>query len=185
MRGLVSRCALLAVLLVVAMPMGLVAQEPGEEPADHHGEGGDGEGGYGEGGHGEGFHKNSIAVFLGATQAEKEDGEREDPQFTLGFDYERRLNETFGIGAVLDLVLEGHREGILAASGVMHFGEAKFLLAPGVERVRDSGDLAGVVRLGLMYSFPAGSVHLEPSLFYDVTEEGGTWVFGLTIGHEW
>jgi hypothetical protein len=26
---------------------------------------------------------------------------------------------------------------------------------------------------------------LEPSVFYDLTEEGGAWVLGLTIGHGW
>lgn len=181
MSGRALRIGLL-VLLLVAAPLTLGAQEHGEEAgesAEQHGEP------VHEGGEHEGFHKNSIAVFLGSTQAEEEHGERDDPQFTLGFDYERRLSEVFGIGAILDLVLEGHREGILAAAGAFHWGEAKFILAPGVERVRDSGDLAGIMRFGLMYSFPAGHVHLEPSVFYDVTEEGGTWVLGLTIGHEW
>ena len=37
----------------------------------------------------------------------------------------------------------------------------------------------------LLGGVPAGKVHLEPSVFYDLTEEGGTWVLGLTIGHEW
>lgn len=188
MSGYGSRTGVL-VLVLVALPMGLGAQEHGEEAAEsaeHQGES-HGES-HEESGHGEdehGFHKNSIEVFLGSTQAEKHGGERDDPRFTLGFDYERRLSQVFGIGAVLDLVLEGHREGILAATGVAHWGQAKFILAPGVERVRDGGDTAGVVRFGLMYSFPAGYVHLEPSLFYDVTEEGGTWVLGLSIGHSW
>jgi hypothetical protein len=103
----------------------------------------------------------------------------------LGFDYERRLSRVFGIGAIADFVLEGHREAILAAAFVAHAGQAKFVLAPGVERVREGGGMESVVRFGLMYAFPAGKVHLEPSVFYDLTEEGGTWVLGLTIGHEW
>ncbi len=40
------------------------------------------------------------------------------------------------------------------------------------------------MRFGAQYGFPAGELHLEPSLFYDITEEGGTWVFGLTFAYE-
>ena len=167
----------LAAFLV--LPGGLLAQE---EHGGHEAESEEHEAA--EGRHSEEFEKNSIAIFLGATQAENEDGEREDPQFTIGFDYERRLSKVFGIGAIADFVVAGHRERIIAVAGVAHAGEAKFVLAPGVEYLSDSGEREFIVRLGLMYSFPTGKIHLEPSLFWDVTQEGGTWVFGLTVGHE-
>ena len=175
-------CLLLAVC--VAFPGGLVAQEGhggrgAESNEDHATEGEHGDEGELVEEH---EHKNSIAVFIGATQADKEHGERDDPQFTIGFDYERYLTKVFGVGAILDVVLEGQREGILAVAGVAHAGSAKFVLAPGGERVRDTGDWEGIVRLGFMWEFPVGKVHLEPSLFYDVTEEGDAWVLGLTIG---
>ena len=173
-------CLLLAVC--VAFPGGLVAQEGhgGAESNEDHAT--DGE--HGDVGElvEEHEHKNSIAVFIGATQADMEHGERDDPQFTIGFDYERYLTKVFGVGAILDVVFEGQREGIIAVAGVAHAGSAKFVLAPGGERVRDTGDWEGIVRLGFMWEFPVGKVHLEPSLFYDVTEEGGAWVLGLTIG---
>ena len=63
-------------------------------------------------------------------------------------------------------------------------GAPKLVVAPGVEYLKESGDREGILRLGLMYAFPAGKIHLEPSVFWDVTQEGGTWVWGLTIGKE-
>lgn len=166
----------LSLTACVALPGGLLAQEAeaGTEAQEHSG--------HGE--HGEEFEKNSIAIFIGSTQAEKEDGEREDPQFTFGFDYERRLSKSVGIGALADFVAEGERERIIAVAAVIHAGEAKWILAPGVEYLKDTGDREGVLRLGFMWAFPAGWVHLEPTVFYDLTEAGSTWVLGLTIGHE-
>ena len=49
---------------------------------------------------------------------------------------------------------------------------------------RDSGDREAVLRLDFMWSFLAVKAHLEPSVFNDLTEEGGTWVLSLTIGKE-
>jgi hypothetical protein len=165
---------ILSLIAALGAPPGLVAQEEHEggatESEGHHG------------GHGEEFEKNSIAIFIGATQAEKEDGERESPEFTFGIDYERRLSKVFGVGAVVDFVASGSRERIIAAAAVFHAGEAKLVVAPGVEYLKESGDREGILRLGLMYAFPAGKIHLEPSVFWDVTQEGGTWVWGLTIG---
>jgi hypothetical protein len=163
----------LAAAIYLASPNSIRAQE-----ADHNEHGAEAE-------HGEEHHKNTFSVFFGSTQAELHHGERDDPQFTLGFDYERRLNSVFGVGALVDFVLEGHREAIVAAAVIAHAGFAKFMVAPGVERVRETGDMESIIRFGLMYGFPAGKVHLEPSVFYDATEKGGTWVLGLTIGHGW
>ena len=166
--------AAMALTACLICPPVLFSQEHEAEEAESHAA---------EGEYGEEFEKNTIAVFLGATQAENEEGGRDDPEFTLGFDYERRLTEVFGLGGILDLVLEGHREAILAAAGFFHWGEAKFVVAPGAEREAD-GDVGFIMRFGAQYGFPAGELHLEPSLFYDVTEEGGTWVFGLTFAYE-
>ena len=176
----------IAIAFSLTVPGSLTAQEGHGAPVESEGaeseEAGSEE--HGEA-HGEEHEfKNSVAIFLGTTQAEREHGERDDPQFTIGFDYERILTKHFGVGGILDFVVEGHREAIVAAAAAFHAGPAKFVLAPGGERVRDSGDWEGIVRFGFMWSFPAGKIHLEPSLFYDVTGEGGTWVGGLTIGKE-
>jgi len=169
---------LLTLIICVGFPGGLVAQEHGKEHGEEH----DGMEGEHEEGHGEEHeHKNHIALFIGSTQAEDEHGERDDPQFTLGLDYERRLTRIFGLGALLDVVVEGHREAIVGVAGVFHAGRAEFVVAPAGERVRDTGDWEAVVRLGFLFEFEAGRVALKPSLYYDETEEGGTLVLGLTI----
>ena len=163
--------------LCMAYPSGLVAQEV------HGGEHAAGSEGEGEHGEEHGHHKNHIALFLGSTQAELHHGEREDPQFTLGFDYERRLNNHVVVGGLLDVVLEGHREAILAASLFLHAGSLKGLIAPGVERVRETGDWEFVTRFGVLWEFRVSpSMTLAPVVQYDVTKEGGTWVLGLGIG---
>ena len=58
-------------------------------------------------------HKNHIALFIGSTEGEAEEGEKEDRDFTLGVDYERRLTELIGIGGLYDWVAEGRREFLI------------------------------------------------------------------------
>lgn len=162
----------------VASPGGLAAQEEhgghAADPEDHAAAVGE----HDE----EHHHKNHVALFVGSTQAELEHGEREDPQFTLGLDYERRLTPVVGVGAVLDLVLEGQREGILGLPVFLHAGSFTFQIAPGGERIRDGRDWSFVTRLGVLYDFEVGTMTLAPALFYDFTKEGGTWVVGINIG---
>ena len=38
------------------------------------------------------------------------------------------------------------------------------------------------MRLGAVYNFEVGTLTLAPALYYDVTEEGGTWVAAVDIG---
>ena len=91
MRLAAGRLGIVTVLTLVCYGSApIAAQEEHLEPASEH------EGTSEEHGK-EHFHKNHIALFLGATQAELEHGEREDPQFTLGLDYERRLTRVVGV----------------------------------------------------------------------------------------
>ena len=106
----------LILVFCLALPGGLRAQEEHGVHGEEH------------------QHKNHIALFIGSTQAEVEHGKRDDPQFTLGLDYERRLTQVVGIGALLDVVLEGHREGIIGVPVFLHAGSLTFQLAPGGER---------------------------------------------------
>jgi hypothetical protein len=167
----------LVLALSLAFPMGLTAQE--EHGVEHSAESKE------DGEHGEahGHHKNHVAFFLGSTQAELHHGERDDPQFTLGVDYERRLNEYVGVGALLDAVVEGHREVIIGIPLFLHAGSLKGLIAPGGERVRETGNWEFMTRFGILWEFEiSSSWSLAPVVQYDVTEEGGTWVLGLGFG---
>ena len=179
MRSAAGRLGILTVLALVCFGSApAAAQQEHLEPAGEH------EGTSEEHGK-EHFHKNHIALFVGSTQAELEHGERDDPQFTLGFDYERRLTTVFGIGALLDFVVEGNREGIVGIPVFLHAGNLTFQVAVGGERIRDTGDWEAIGRLGALYEFVVGRKTLSPGLFYDITAEGGTWVVGLNIGKGW
>ena len=128
-------------------------------------------------------HKNHIAFFVGSTEAEEHHGEKEDRDFTLGVDYERRLNSVVGIGGLFDWVVEGRREYLVGVPLFLHAGKhAKFQLAPCYQRIRETGDNAFVFRTGFMWDFFVGKVSLSPTVLYDLTEEQDFLVFGLTVG---
>ncbi len=76
----------------------------------------------GEHGDGHYFHKNHVSMFLGSTQSEKHHGERDDPGFSIGLDYERRLNQAVGVGLLVDWVAEGSREYLIGVPLFLHVG---------------------------------------------------------------
>jgi len=139
------------------------------------------------GGHSEGeHHKNDIALFIGTTQSEEHDGDRDDPNFTLGIDYERRLSRHFGLGLLADFVIEGHREILLGMPLYLHLGKhVRLQAAPAWHKVKDSGDDGYLLRTGLSLDFDIGVGMLSPSVYYDIAEDDNLWVAGLAIGRGW
>ena len=179
----------------------------GDEPsgAEEH-EGGQEHGGEHGGGHH--FHKNHFAVLLSATEAIEDHGEahnggehgnghaethsegtssgKDDPDFTIGFDYERRLSQLIGVGGMFDWVVEGRREFLLGPAGILHpFKGSKFWLAPLAERVRETGNWELVVRIGAGWDIPigkSGKYSIAPNINYDISDEHQLWVVGVAIG---
>ncbi len=132
------------------------------------------------------FHKNHISMFLGATQAEKHHGERDDPGFSIGIDYERRLNQVIGVGFLADWVVEGNREYLLGIPLFLHVGRhAKFQLAPGWHKLNEEHEDGWVFRTGFGWGFEVGKITLTPALYYDITENENIFVAGLEIGKGW
>ena len=192
-----SWLGLLTILTVVAlaMPAPIAAQgEEPEEPSGEHEKGAEHAEKHGEEHE---FHKNHFAVFVGFTEAVEEhaagphgethssgsSGGSDDPDFTIGLDYERRLTKLFGFGAMLDVVVEGRREFLLGPIAFLHpFGGAKFFAAPLWERVEESGDDEFVVRVGAAWDFEIGKYSLAPYAAYDMSEEHDIWVLGVAIG---
>ena len=80
-------------IVTVAAPAVVASQETQEqehsETGEHHEATEEHAEEQGEGHH----HKNHVAVFVGSTEAEERHGEKEDRDFTLGIDYERRLSK--------------------------------------------------------------------------------------------
>ena len=144
------------------------AQEHGEEHGEEH------------------HHKNHFAFFIGSTEAEEHHGEKGDPDFTMGVDYERRLNKWFGAGAMLDFVVEGRREYLVGPLFILHAGKnAKLFAAPCYQRVRESDDGASFAfRMGFAWDFyiRKGKNTIFPAIYYDITEEQNFLVLGVGFG---
>lgn len=184
---------LVVIALFVAVSVGTPARVVAEEQEGHeaageeHGTAEEHEGGEEHGG--EHHHKNHFAVFVGSTEAEEHHGEKGDPDFTMGLDYERRLNKWFGAGAMLDFVVEGQREYLVGPLFILHAGRnAKLFAAPCYQRVRESDDGAGFAfRMGFSWDFyiRKGKNTIFPAIYYDITEEQNFLVLGVGFGLGW
>jgi len=135
--------------------------------------------------------KNHISVFVGATIEPREETKA---SFTLGADYERRLSELWGVGALVDLALGStERTALFGVPVYVHPIEPLELhAAPAVEfsQERDSeGEPEGdsetkfAVRLGGGYEFELARFSIAPEVNIDfVNGEDPTLVFGLAFG---
>ncbi len=171
-------------------------EETGEEHAadEEHGEA------HGEEHH---FHKHHFAAILSLTEAVEEhggdhgdghgdphsegsSGGKDDPDTTIGFDYERRFTRLFGFGGMVDWVAEGRREFLFGPIAFLHpFASSKFWLAPLAERVRETGDWDLVWRIGAGWDFAvgkSGKYSIAPNASYDITGEHELWVVGVAFG---
>lgn len=184
-----------AAVIVAVSPTQVVAQEHEQEEAA---------GAEHEAGEEHEFHKHHFAVIISSTESPEEHGEedhsdghgdthsegssggKDDPDFTIGFDYERRFTKLFGLGGMIDWVAEGRREFLGGPFAVLHpYKGSKFWVAPLAERVRATGDWELVWRIGVGWDFEigkSGRYSIAPNVNYDITEEHELWVVGLAIG---
>ena len=106
---------------------------------------------------------NRIGLFLGATTKDGHTG------FTIGLEYERRLSELIGVGAVAEATPNG-REFVGAVPVFFHpVGGLAFSIGPGFSV--ENGHAHFLVRFGVGWDFelPAG-LSLAPTVSYDLTE---------------
>lgn len=128
-------------------------------------------------------HGHHMAIFVGVTEAEEREGHKEDPQFTLGFDYERRLSKLFGLGAMFDWVAEGKREILIGPIGFIHpYKGLSVTAAPCYQRARKSGHEGFVFRVGGAWDFQMSKYTISPNLVYDLTKEEDFFVVGVCFG---
>jgi hypothetical protein len=186
---------LLSVFLLAVPAM---AQEhPAAETGEHGTEAEAHEHGEGAEHHGYGYHPNHIALFFGVT-----DEEGHDLEFTLGFDYERRLSQRWGVGVMIDHAGGGLRNSVLGVPVFWHpGGKWKLWAAPGVEYHNGRGQVVEghgehgeidedetyfLVRLGVGYDIPlGGSWGLTPNLNVDFVEGERVWVYGVAFTFGW
>ena len=121
------------------------------------------------------FHPNLLALFVGVTY----EGSSEI-DLALGIEYERRLNESFGVG-----VLAKHTFGdldfwVYAVPFAYHTGRWKFYVAPGVEDGKHGSE--SLVRLGGEYAFEVGAWEISPQLDVDFVDGDEVLVLGVTFG---
>ncbi|UCD56890.1 MAG: hypothetical protein JSV16_13870, partial [Candidatus Hydrogenedentota bacterium] len=121
---------LLLSLLFLATPTVATSEESGQ---NEHGET-----------HG---HRHHVALFLGNTHAEGED------EFTIGVDYEYRMDQSVGVGGVIDYA-GGDLESTVVAGGLfLHpYRGLRLLLAPGFENKHGENEF--LFRIGASYQFP-------------------------------
>ena len=131
----------------------------------------------------ESHKKNYVALFLGTTQAEREHGKRDDPQFTIGGSYSRHVNRYFGVGVMIDWVAEGDREILAGVPFYVHpwVNPATFVLAPAIDRDRETKDDSFAFRSGFMWEFERGNMLIAPAVYYDFLEGGDVWVIGVEL----
>lgn len=122
-------------------------------------------------------HRNHLSVFAGATHAEGSD------EATIGLEYEYRLNERFGVGALLDHAGGDLDSTIVAGVVFFHPYEGLLLLAAAGNEHTHHGDEL-VLRAGIGYEFELGAGWtLTPLLNFDFVEHEETKeVYGVSIG---
>jgi hypothetical protein len=147
-------------------------------------------------------HSNELGVFLGGTN------EKDETHSTIGLEYERRLSESFGLGAVVERV-----DGIdawvflapLSFEPVRHLGLVLYA-GPGFETKKREVDVEPAVsthvpegepgdgerdtffvfRTGVGWALELGRLGLHPQVELDLARENGKWesalVFGVAVG---
>jgi len=119
--------------------------------------------------------KNEVAVFLGLTH----EGRR-DNSVAVGVEYERRLNETLGIGALAEFTAGDADFWVFVAPLTIHSDRWKFLLAPGFEYV--DGHTKQLFRLGTGYEFETAGMKITPGLNVDFVDGDAVIIGGVSFG---
>ncbi|MCF6268182.1 MAG: hypothetical protein L3J41_00560 [Melioribacteraceae bacterium] len=143
-----------------------------------------------------GNKKHHVGVFAGATS----NLYLEHTYFTLGVDYEYRLNHSFGLGLIGDYVMADHAETLLMGGIFYHpISSLKIYVGNGVALLtevnkatehEDNNESEGeeksvsyyVFRLGTGYDFHVSGFSVTPTVAWDLINGHSSIVYGLTFG---
>ena len=120
------------------------------------------------------YHKNTIGVFAGITG---EDRRERAP--TLAIEYERRLNEKFGVGFTLERAFGDLDFNLYVAGAAYHSGHWKYFLGAGIEDGEHGNE--SLVRVGLERGFKVGSFEIAPQFAVDFVDGDAVIVFGAAF----
>ena len=120
---------------------------------------------------------SSLAIFLGGST------NKDASAFTIGADYQYRINKIFGVGALIDHAAGDLQSTIIGPALFLHVSPFEFMVAPVIENSDD--ELSPVVRLGVGYEIELSVLSIVPSVFMD-TERAGeiTVVYGLSFAFD-
>ena len=124
--------------------------------------------------------KHHLSVLLADTRLLLP-GEEDEDAFTIGIDYEYRLNYRFGAGVVAEYAVDPlDATTFLGALDVHLYKGLVMQLGVGVEFIE--GDANELGRIGMLYEFEFGHLTFSPQLHWDVTSAEDSVVFGFAIG---
>ena len=108
--------------------------------------------------------RNKIALFLGGTHKESDDGA------SVGLEYEHRLSDLVGVGLLFEVTPSLSERVVGMPTLFLHpVGDLGVLLAPGIEY--EDSERVFLFRVGLSWDFElASGITLAPELNYDLVE---------------
>ncbi|MCP5516198.1 MAG: hypothetical protein H7A45_02945 [Verrucomicrobiales bacterium] len=123
---------------------------------------------------------HAALIFGGATRFDEEAEDETGAAF--GIDYEYRLDELWGIGAMGEAVVSDHaRDGVVMVQLALHpYRGFRVAAGPGVEFAHEEAEFA--VRVGASYEFEFGRFTVAPELAIDVATPSQTLIYGVSVG---
>jgi hypothetical protein len=118
--------------------------------------------------------ENEIAIFVGIAQEGRDDG------LAVGVEYERRIDESLGLGLLVEHTFGDINTWVFAVPLTLHVDEWKFVLAPGIED-RD-GHSENLVRIAVGYGFETSKVKMTPTFNVDFVDDETIFVLGVAFG---
>jgi hypothetical protein len=120
-------------------------------------------------------HLNELALFVGVTH---EEGENEP---SIGLEYERRLSERFGVGAIIEYTGGDSDSTVYAAPLFVHLSEPwKLVFAPGFEH--SDGDDEFLFRTGIQYGIEMDAWSITPNFNIDFVDGETNEILGVSFG---
>jgi hypothetical protein len=120
------------------------------------------------------YHPNMLGVFVGVTDEGREEA------ITMGVEYERRLNKSFGIGLFAEYIFGDADFWVYGVPFTYHIRQWTLYIGPGVEDGKHGSEY--FTRIGGQYSFEAGSWEISPQMNLDLVDGNEVWVLGVVIG---
>jgi hypothetical protein len=121
------------------------------------------------------FEANALELFLGFTY---DDSENEP---SIGMTYERRMQEKFGWGLIVEFTDSATRETVVAVPFFWHPAEPwRVLAAAGVEKSDGANNF--LFRVGGSYEIGFSGWSLSPEVNVDFVDRSAVLVYGVSFG---